>query len=187
VTTPIGASYTEQGLQYELHIQRLLASLNLHTSHIGGRADGGIDLRGDWLLTSYDPLTGTKHSKQVETIVQCKNITKGCPPQTVRELEGVLSRLPDCLGILASTMPATDLARHRTLISTLPILFVNVRYGGEEVEGAVVSNGLREMVPEFGVSAALSMDCQAGRMVERLLFTFRGRPLQRAGSAAAVV
>lgn len=169
-TAVITKSYTELGTQYELHIQQLLThTLGITSRHIGGRADGGIDLRGDWLIDSTDN----------SVLVQCKNISARCAPVLVREFEGVLSRYPESVGILVCTTSPSELARVRIRACLLPMMYWAVPFGGEEAVDVEVSEGLRRKMPEFRVLASIYTDYQSGRRLERHLFTYKGRQLGR--------
>jgi hypothetical protein len=162
-------SYTELGLQYELHIQSLLSNHCFDLRHSGGRADGGVDLRGNWNLPGINSLPA---------LVQCKNITGKCPPTVVRELEGVVaSRLQGTIAVLTCTQPSSELARQRIQASPWPLLFLFIKMNETAIYEAVQSDGLRKMLPGFVVSSSFSRDYSSGRLEERLLFTFQGRPL----------
>ncbi|KAI9355586.1 hypothetical protein BD770DRAFT_391267 [Pilaira anomala] len=65
-----------RGTLFEL---QTLASLEQNTGmslqHVGGKSDGGIDLRGHWF-------------NDIHILVQCKNIKGGCTPEHIRQLMG---------------------------------------------------------------------------------------------------
>ncbi|KAI9483134.1 MAG: hypothetical protein EXX96DRAFT_556996 [Benjaminiella poitrasii] len=83
-----------RGTLFELQtMSTLTTTTGMILDHVGGKSDGGIDLRGRW----FDDL---------QIIVQCKNTKQGCTPDHVRELIGTVTssrerRRPSPIGILA--------------------------------------------------------------------------------------
>ncbi|KAI8615259.1 hypothetical protein BC830DRAFT_312397 [Chytriomyces sp. MP71] len=77
-TTALGTSFERLSLA-------TLESLGFsHLTRVGGRGDGGIDLRGTLLLA---PTTSA-----INTLVQCKHEQTKLGPRVLRELDGVLAR-----------------------------------------------------------------------------------------------
>ncbi|CEG63852.1 hypothetical protein RMATCC62417_00928 [Rhizopus microsporus] len=71
-----------RGTLFELQtLYSLESTAKMRLDHVGGRSDGGIDLRGSWL-------------DNIQVIVQCKNVKEGCTPEHLRELIGTVSMIP---------------------------------------------------------------------------------------------
>jgi hypothetical protein len=73
-----------RGKLFELQtLESLSNSTGMSLCHVGGKSDGGIDLRGQWF-------------NNTNIVVQCKNTKQGCTPDHIRELMGT---------VIASTSP----------------------------------------------------------------------------------
>lgn len=67
-----------KGTLFELQTLDTLRNVaGMTLTHVGGKSDGGIDLRGQWY-------------NDINIIVQCKNTKQGCTPDHVRELMGTV-------------------------------------------------------------------------------------------------
>ncbi|KAI7903982.1 uncharacterized protein BX663DRAFT_505985 [Cokeromyces recurvatus] len=83
-----------KGTLFELQTLTLLTqTTGMNLDHVGGKSDGGIDLRGKWF-------------NDVQVIIQCKNTKHGCTPDHVRELIGTViscsQKKKTLIGILAT-------------------------------------------------------------------------------------
>lgn len=130
-TTHIGKAYETQCLQFLNH--QLFMSL----SQVGGKGDGGIDLRGWWWLP---PNTPDDNSKRIRVLVQCKAETKKPGPQLIREMEGTVRRSMDentstidrrsdlkpFIAILCSRSGFTRGAIHSVLSSPIPMMALHI-------------------------------------------------------------
>jgi hypothetical protein len=87
------------GTGYELHCLRLLQEqLRMSLTRVGGRGDGGVDLRGWWNLpqTTLSPLPiGDSPDKRIRVLAQCKAEKIRPGPRLIREMEGVARREHD--------------------------------------------------------------------------------------------
>ncbi|KAG0743165.1 hypothetical protein G6F57_010172 [Rhizopus arrhizus] len=67
-----------RGTLFELQtLHALESTAKMQLVHVGGKSDGGVDLRGQWLCH--------------HVIVQCKNVKEGCSPEHLRGLMGTAS------------------------------------------------------------------------------------------------
>ncbi|KAI9278046.1 hypothetical protein BY458DRAFT_565619 [Sporodiniella umbellata] len=72
------SSSTYRGTMFELQtLQALETTAKMELSRVGGKGDGGVDLRGTWV--------------DLPIIVQCKNVKEGCSPEHIRGLMGTAS------------------------------------------------------------------------------------------------
>lgn len=83
-----------RGTMFELQtLESLEASTGMKLQHVGGKSDGGVDLRGQWF-------------NNINIIIQCKNLKTGCTPDHIRQLTGttVISSIgkPKTIGILST-------------------------------------------------------------------------------------
>jgi hypothetical protein len=107
------------GLAFEHHTHRFLnGDLRMALSHVGGRGDGGVDLRGFWWVPrrrrvkaqSESPKSGPEWKpppppglkrdgtpgariRPLRVVVQCKAERRALGPRVVREFEGTLGHL----------------------------------------------------------------------------------------------
>lgn len=106
-------SFVARGLEYEMHVQRVLRDvMGVELVHQGGAGDGGIDLRGKW--------------NEMEMIVQCKHSKRLASPQWIRELEGSVQSSAAQLGILVATEQETEACRQAIWQSKAAILFLQI-------------------------------------------------------------
>lgn len=154
------------GRQYEMACQRLLRTIGIDSRLMGGPSDGGIDLQGSWCLEprADETSTGTggssvsqpdRHSflpsPKVPVIVQCKYITRTCPPAYVRELEGTLGRWPGSIGLLISSKVASRACVEAISISSAPLLFLH--YDTDRVKKAVANAALHRHLPTLVIAS----------------------------------
>jgi hypothetical protein len=65
-----------RGTMFELQtLESLQTTTGMRLEHVGGKSDGGIDLRGQWF-------------NNINIIIQCKNLKTGCTPDHIRQLMG---------------------------------------------------------------------------------------------------
>ncbi|KAI9302229.1 hypothetical protein BJ944DRAFT_123469 [Cunninghamella echinulata] len=91
-------STTYRGRQFELETLKAFEKIGMSLLHIGGKSDGGIDLKGEWVFMENKLTTlpkkeenidnSTNNSKKVSVIIQCKNVKNGCTPDHLRSLLG---------------------------------------------------------------------------------------------------
>ncbi|CAO3631087.1 unnamed protein product [Cunninghamella echinulata] len=93
------ASTTYRGRQFELETLKAFEKIGMTLLHIGGKSDGGIDLKGEWVFMENKLTTLQKkeenvgnsnnmNNKNVSVIIQCKNVKNGCTPDHLRSLLG---------------------------------------------------------------------------------------------------
>lgn len=82
-----------RGTLFELQtLECLESTTGMNLQHVGGKSDGGIDLRGHWF-------------NNIQVIIQCKNLKTGCTPDHLRQLIGstvISSSKKKTIGILAT-------------------------------------------------------------------------------------
>ncbi|KAI5451592.1 hypothetical protein NCC49_001577 [Naganishia albida] len=87
------------GNGYELHCLRLLQEqMHMSLTRIGGKGDGGVDLRGWWNMpspTESTPKTTDKRQRRIRVLAQCKAEKQRPGPKLIREMEGVARREHD--------------------------------------------------------------------------------------------
>ena len=99
-------STVHRGTLFEWQTHEVLEkSLGMRLRRVGGKSDGGIDLRGTWPLLRNLPSLQKGEQNDVSPlapapttsiIVQCKNTKAGCTPDHVRSLVGSAGALyPD--------------------------------------------------------------------------------------------
>lgn len=112
------------GTSYEYRVAESLQRLGFSLVRTGGSNDAGIDLIGHWMLSVF--------REPIPTILQCKFSKKSCSPNEVRALEGSFRSIPpdwrnkDVLGVLVTTLKATEGMRRQMLQSTRPLAFIQV-------------------------------------------------------------
>lgn len=157
--------------------QRLLRTIGIDSQLVGGPSDGGIDLQGSWYLRpSEDDTTNTSDDippplpqsdqpspsppsssssspspSEVPVIVQCKYITKDCPPAYVRELEGTLGRWSGSVGLLISSQVASKACVEAISMSSAPLLFLH--YDTDRVRKAVANVALHRRLPTLIIAS----------------------------------
>ncbi|KAI7895536.1 uncharacterized protein EV154DRAFT_495188 [Mucor mucedo] len=82
-----------RGTLFELQTLECLETIaGMSLQHVGGKGDGGIDLRGHWF-------------NNIQVIIQCKNLKTGCTPDHLRQLIGstvISSSKKKTIGILST-------------------------------------------------------------------------------------
>ncbi|KAI8084912.1 uncharacterized protein BX664DRAFT_338098 [Halteromyces radiatus] len=84
-----------KGRLFEWQTLQAFEMLGMQLEHIGGKSDGGLDLKGEWCLIDNN----------IPVVVQCKNVKNGCTPDHLRGLLGATVNLNmerQTLGILVS-------------------------------------------------------------------------------------
>lgn len=122
------SSYKRIGAAYEQYACKALAALGIDADVCGSTGDGGVDLVGRWHLTP-----AALHT--VRVVVQCKRLTsKPCPPNHVRELEGVYHTFTQSaagegiasIAMMISKTPASKQTMERMRSSVVPIAFLRL-------------------------------------------------------------
>lgn len=91
------------GNGFELHCQRLLhQQMRMSLVRVGGKGDGGIDLRGWWNIPNDTRQQSRDDGeptvlRRIRVLAQCKAEKKAPGPRLVREMEGVARREYDLL------------------------------------------------------------------------------------------
>ncbi|KAJ9103260.1 hypothetical protein QFC21_002683 [Naganishia friedmannii] len=89
------------GNGFELHCQRLLQQqMRMSVVRIGGKGDGGIDLRGWWSIPDARHILADDKPavlRRIRVLAQCKAEKKPPGPRLIREMEGVARREYDLL------------------------------------------------------------------------------------------
>ncbi|KAJ9108486.1 hypothetical protein QFC20_003392 [Naganishia adeliensis] len=89
------------GNGYELHCLRLLQEqMRMSLTRVGGKGDGGIDLRGWWNMPpkqedSPSHATSEQAQQRIRVLAQCKAEKLRPGPKLIREMEGVARREHD--------------------------------------------------------------------------------------------
>ena len=139
-------SAVHRGIAFEERSMHLLQKgLSMSLRRVGGKADGGIDLRGWWWLpsddsTSYDLMQG---HRRLRVLAQCKAEAKKLSPKYIREMEGVLHRfnadpsytgfeVPQdhgsypVVGLMISSTPFTKMSALHAHSSPLPFILLHL-------------------------------------------------------------
>ncbi|CAG8481198.1 hypothetical protein C2G38_2108633 [Gigaspora rosea] len=113
-----------RGTLYEYQtITCLEKTLGIVTRRVGKANDGGIDFRGKWILPN----------KKLYVVGQCKALSTKCPPNIIRELEGVLCQETEgTLCILSSMNGFTKSTIKRYIASPFPIMLITVTDHGRK-------------------------------------------------------
>lgn len=83
-----------RGTLFELQTMTSLEkTTGMTLQHVGGKSDGGIDIRGQWF-------------NDICIVIQCKNLKMGCTPDHIRQLMGTTvissSKKTKTIGILST-------------------------------------------------------------------------------------
>lgn len=135
-------SFQVLGTAYEKEVsQTLQRYLSMKVTQVGGRGDDGIDLMAEWAL--MEPA--------IKVIAQCKRIKSRVSPRVVRELEGtVLNCGLDHIGMLASTMPASEQCMDRIKHSKLPLMFMQI--SEFRINGVLMSHEFQQRFPQIVIA-----------------------------------
>ncbi|KAI8341188.1 hypothetical protein BC941DRAFT_416072 [Chlamydoabsidia padenii] len=124
-----------RGKLFEWQTLEAFESLGMTLVHVGGKSDGGIDLKGEWIVDN----------NKIPVIIQCKNVKNGCTPDHLRGLLGTVVGLArPTLSILTTSSCASNNKTYTpdtmTLFnsSTLPLGLARV--SSEAVLDALVLN-----------------------------------------------
>ncbi|KAI8836412.1 hypothetical protein BJ741DRAFT_605391 [Chytriomyces cf. hyalinus JEL632] len=142
------------GTAFEIATGRVLQSMGfLNVERVGGKGDGGIDLRAVMRLPSCtlressishaNPIVTTNiinpgiKSTNINTIVQCKYVKhSGTGPVNLRELEGVIGRQPrDTLAVLATRFKLSNASLLAARSSAYPILLLSFEMDAVDYDG----------------------------------------------------
>ncbi|KAI9867501.1 MAG: hypothetical protein M1813_009060 [Trichoglossum hirsutum] len=173
------ASSTYVGTLYEYTVLSSLKRLGFSLSRIGGRADAGIDLVGEWRLpfVSQSPL---------KVLVQCKSHKRSPGPSVVRELEGAFAGAPagwrgdGVLGVLAATREATRGVRDALGRSRLPLCFLKVSPEGRVEQCLWNSVSEREGLEGVGATVRYSLSEGDGKedVGQEVVLTWKGKVVE---------
>lgn len=140
-----------KGTYFEQKVLEMIQKYPVQLRRVGGRGDGGVDLRGSFQLT---------HGNPFDLLVQCKHEQRKPGPKYIRELEGVLSRESSrAIGLLASSNNWTTATRSQFQYSQYPLiglvlntaewnirhLWINLKLQ-KEIPGLVVANKSLELL-----------------------------------------
>ncbi|KAJ3403506.1 hypothetical protein HDU80_004072 [Chytriomyces hyalinus] len=148
----------------------------LNVERVGGKGDGGIDLRAVMRLPSSTapresivshavPDISTNiinpgiKSTNINTIVQCKYVKhSGTGPLNLRELEGVIGRQPrDTLAVLATRFKMSNASLLAARSSAYPILLLSFEMDAIDYDG---ENGALSHVRGRDISLFLNPTAQ---------------------------
>ncbi|KAI9824429.1 MAG: hypothetical protein M1832_001964 [Thelocarpon impressellum] len=181
------------GTHYEYTVARALRRYGFLLARTGGRADGGVDLRGSWTLPLRFPPEGAARDGglRLRALVQCKAHTTRAPaPAAVRELEGAFAALPasfltspstadatGVLAVLAAPLPATPGVREALRRSRAPLAFFMVGIEGG-VQQCLWNGRAGEMGLEgVGVTVRYETAKGDGEVGREIALTWRGEVL----------
>ncbi|CAG8464172.1 25836_t:CDS:2 [Dentiscutata erythropus] len=133
-----------RGTLYEYQTMSCLkTTLGIVTRRVGKANDGGIDFRGQWILPD----------KKLYVVGQCKALAKKCPPNIIRELEGVLCQETEgTLCILSSMNGFTKSAIKRYIASPFPIMLIAVTDHGKKYSCILWNKTAEKYLNEFQVT-----------------------------------
>lgn len=98
------------GNGYELHCLRLLQEqMRMSLVRVGGKGDGGVDLRGWWNIPATRQ--GSPSTERIRVLAQCKAEKIRPGPRLIREMEGVARREHD---VSSQVSPAATGIPHDT-------------------------------------------------------------------------
>lgn len=149
-------SYKRIGTAYEHYACKALSALGIDADIYGSTGDGGVDLVGKWHLTP-----AVLHD--IRVVVQCKRLTsKPCPPNFVRELEGVYHTFAQStvaegtksVAMMVSKTTASKQAMERMRSSVVPIAFLRL------VDSHVDGGGLSEDTSSSPADVSEQILCQ---------------------------
>jgi hypothetical protein len=168
-------SSVHRGAAFEKRAMRLLeANLSMSLNRVGGKSDGGIDLRGWWWLPfTPDAFADPTHRRRVRVFAQCKAERKKTGPKYIREMEGSLhGHLNDpnpMVALFISESHFTKEALLRTQSSSIPFFLLHLPSEHEDGIGSMVwnqalsgTNGLLQGKVEARWERSLEFD-RAGR------------------------
>ncbi|KAH0557030.1 hypothetical protein GP486_005183 [Trichoglossum hirsutum] len=173
------ASSTYIGTLYEYTVLSSLKRLGFSLSRVGGRADAGIDLVGEWKLP-FIPQSPLK------VLVQCKSHKRSPGPSLVRELEGAFAGAPagwrgdGVLGVLAATREATRGVRDALGRSRLPLCFLKVSPEGRVEQCLWNSVCEREGLEGVGATVRYSPGGEDGEenVGREIVLTWKGKVVE---------
>lgn len=139
-------STVHRGAAFEKRALRLLqANLSMSLNRVGGKSDGGIDLRGWWWLPfTQNAFNDPTHRQRVRVFAQCKAEKKKIGPKYIREMEGVLHRHFDdpnpMVALFVSESLFTKEALLRMQSSSIPFFLLHLPSMHEDGIGSMVWN-----------------------------------------------
>jgi hypothetical protein len=128
-----------RGTQFEQLALNLLSKQKFQLRRVGGRSDGGIDLRGTIDL-----------HQEWNVFVQCKCESTKPGPKYIRELEGVIGMEVNAFGILATLQPWTLETRQRFLHSTHSMMGLVIAQ--ERIQSMWLNYSLQRRIPGLSCS-----------------------------------
>lgn len=139
-------STVHRGAAFEKRALRLLqANLSMSLNRVGGKSDGGIDLRGWWWLPfTQNAFNDPTHRQRVRVFAQCKAEKKKIGPKHIREMEGVLHRHSDdpnpMVALFISESLFTKEALLRMQSSSIPFFLLHLPSMHKDGIGSMVWN-----------------------------------------------
>lgn len=160
-------STTQLGTAYENHCLQLLSrQLCMSLTRVGGRGDGGVDLRGWWWL----PTNKEGGRRRLRVLGQCKAESIKCGPRLIREMEGVGRR-----GIDHAREPDLEREQEQEPVG-----------GGEGTEKDERTSILTIICSKSGFSPAALLDAKRSRIPMLLLQIPFEQPMLHTRSSSTV-
>jgi predicted helicase len=128
-----------RGTQFEQLTLNLLSQQKFKLRRVGGRSDGGIDLRGSIDLRN-----------EWNVFVQCKCESSKAGPRYIRELEGVLSTEMNAFGVLATANAWTTESRQRFLYSKYSMMGIVI--AEDRIQNMWLNYSLQRQIPGLSCS-----------------------------------
>lgn len=145
MTPPL--SYVAMGRKFEERCCELLREFGFLLQITGRSGDGGIDLAGNWCLSS----------KKIPVVLQCKQSRHKISSSRVRELEGSCSlSVRDALAFIVSTTGPTKAALKRIFQSEYRIGFITVTKTQCQVSRIFLNPKIRQAAPEISIFQSLA-------------------------------
>jgi hypothetical protein len=165
-----------KGTLYEYEtILCLQKSFGIISKRVGGGNDFGIDFRAKWKLPN---------DKKLNLVGQCKNISKKCSPNSIRELEGVLGmEAEDTLGILSSKSGFSKQSIRRFIASPCPLILVCVVHNGKRCKSFIWNDACKSILTDLEITLRFTNandefdDVSDDDMIDlKPILLFRGEP-----------
>ncbi|KAI1775244.1 hypothetical protein F4818DRAFT_43674 [Hypoxylon cercidicola] len=180
-------SKTFVGTRYEYVVAAALTRLGFTVRRVGGRADCGIDLLGEWRVPPSSSSSSSSPSPPLRVLLQCKassaQSSTRVGPHLIRELEGAFAgapagwRGPGVLGLLVTQKPATRGVRDALARSRWPMGYVSCAPDGALEQMLWNQRAGAEGLEGLGATLQFAGDGGEARRRRRLVLTWNGKPV----------